>query len=67
MRPQKIGTAAKFRDLWIKHCAWVVDPIRYFSVERLVEVLDSEVIKPAEARFNAFLARKAEELKVKDV
>jgi hypothetical protein len=45
----------------------VLDPIRYSSVERLVEVLDSEVIKPAKARFNALLARKTEELRVKDV
>jgi hypothetical protein len=55
---------AKFRDLWIKHREWVLDPIRYFSVDRLVEVSDSEVIKPAEARCNILLARKAEELRV---
>jgi uncharacterized protein YjbI with pentapeptide repeats len=58
---------AMFRDLWIKHREWVLDPIRYSSIDRLVEVLDTEVIKPAEARFNALLARKAEELKVKEV
>jgi hypothetical protein len=58
---------AMFTDLWIKHREWVLDPIRYSSLDRLVEVLDSEVIKPAEARFNALLARKAEELRIKDV
>ena len=58
---------AMFRDLWIMHREWVLDPIRYSSVDRLVEVLDSEVIKPAEVRFNALLARKAEELRVKDI
>jgi hypothetical protein len=30
-------------------------------------VLDAEVIKPAEARFNILLARKAEELKIDDI
>jgi hypothetical protein len=56
-----------FRDLWIKHRDWVLEPIRYPSVDRLIEVLDSEIIKPAKARFNILLARKAEGLKIKDI
>ena len=55
------------RDLWIKHRDWVLDPIRYPSIDRLVEVLDKEIINPAKARFAVLLARKAEELRIKDV
>ena len=58
---------AMFRDIWIKYRDWVLEPIRYPSVDRLVEVLDSEIIKPAEARFNVLLARKTEEIKIKDI
>ncbi len=58
---------AMFRDLWVEHRAWVLDPIRYASVERLVEVLDANIVKPAEARFAELLARKAEDLRIKDV
>jgi uncharacterized protein YjbI with pentapeptide repeats len=36
---------AMFKDLWVKHRAWVLDPIRYPSVDRLVQVLDVEIIK----------------------
>jgi hypothetical protein len=58
---------AMLRDLWIKHRDWVLDPIRYPSLDRLVEVLDAEIISPAKARFAVLLARKAEELRIKDV
>jgi hypothetical protein len=58
---------AMFRDLWTKHRAWVLDPIRYSSVGRLVQVLDTEIIEPAEARFIELLARKTEKLQVRDV
>jgi hypothetical protein len=56
-----------FRDLWIKHRQWVLDPIRYPSVDRLIEVLDTKIIKPAQARFVDLLALKAEELRIEDV
>ena len=52
---------AMFRDLWIKHREWVLDPIRYPSVDRLIEVLDAEIVKPAQVRFAELLARKAED------
>ena len=58
---------AMFRDLWIKHREWVLDPIRYPSVDRLIEVLDAEIVKPAQVRFAELLARKAEDLRIKDV
>ena len=58
---------AMFKDLWVKYRAWVLDPIRYPSLERLVEVLDEEIVGPAEARFAELLARKAEDLRIKDI
>jgi hypothetical protein len=56
-----------FKDLWIRHRTWVLDPIRYPSVDRLVEVMDSEIIEPAQARFAELLARKAETLRIRDI
>jgi uncharacterized protein YjbI with pentapeptide repeats len=58
---------AMFSNLWIKHREWVLDPIRYPSVDRLIEVLDTEIVRPAQARFADLLARKAEKLRVKDI
>ena len=58
---------AMFTDLWIKHREWVLDPIRYPSVDRLIEVLDTEIVRPAQARFADLLVRKAEKLRVKDI
>jgi len=58
---------AMFRDLWIKHREWVFDPIRYPSVDRLIEVLDTEIVRPAQARFADLLARKAEQQGVTDI
>jgi hypothetical protein len=56
-----------FIDLWIKYREWVFDPIHYPSVDRLIEVLDKEIICPAQARFPELLARKAEKLRVKEI
>jgi uncharacterized protein YjbI with pentapeptide repeats len=56
-----------FIDLWIKYREWVLDPIRYPSVDRLIEVLDTEIVRPAQARFAELLAKKAEKLRVKDI
>jgi hypothetical protein len=58
---------AMFRDLWIKYRDWVLDPIPYPSVDRLIDVLDTEIVRPGKDRFVKLLARKAEELPVKDV
>jgi Pentapeptide repeats (8 copies) len=57
---------AMLRDLLNKH-DWVLDPIRYSSVQRLAEVLDLEIIEPAKTRFAELLARKAEKMRVKDI
>jgi hypothetical protein len=56
-----------FKDLWIKHGAWVLDPISYPSIDRLVEVLDAEVIEPAQVRFAELLARKAANLRGREI
>jgi uncharacterized protein YjbI with pentapeptide repeats len=58
---------AMLRDLWVKHREWVFEPIRYPSVDRLIEVLDAEVIRPAQARFAQLLARKAQTFQVRDI
>jgi uncharacterized protein YjbI with pentapeptide repeats len=58
---------AMLRDLWIKHREWVFEPIRYPSVDRLIEVLDTDIVRPAQAKFADLLARKAEEMRVKDI
>jgi uncharacterized protein YjbI with pentapeptide repeats len=58
---------AMFRDLWIKHREWVLDPIRYPSVDRLIEVLDVEIVTPAQTRFAKLMARKAEQVRIKEI
>ena len=58
---------AMLQDLWIKHRDWVFEPIEYSSVDRLVETMDAEIIRPAEARFNELVMRRAETLRVRRV
>jgi hypothetical protein len=41
--------------------------IGYPSVERLLEVLEDEIIRPAETMFNELLARRTDKLRVKSV
>lgn len=55
-----------FRDLWCKY-SWVMDPIRYPSVDRLVQALDTEIIGPAETMCTSLLASKTKKLVFKDV
>jgi hypothetical protein len=58
---------AMFQDLWVKHRAWVLDPIAYGSLEELIQGLDEEVIKPALARFDELAVKKAEKLRVRRI
>ena len=58
---------AMFTDLWIKHRDWVRRPLRYSSVDRLINKLDAEIVRPAEKMFVRLLARKAKKLRVKDI
>jgi hypothetical protein len=55
------------RDLQINYPDRVFKVIRYPSVDRLVEVLDSKLVKPAQARFAQLLKRKAAKMGVVDV
>jgi hypothetical protein len=41
--------------------------VAYPSVKRLLEVLDDKVVRPAEAKFNELLARRTNELRVKNI
>jgi hypothetical protein len=36
-------------------------------VDRLIEVLDAKIVRPAQARFADLLVRKAEKLRVEDI
>jgi uncharacterized protein YjbI with pentapeptide repeats len=58
---------AMLQDLRNAHPDRVLDVIRYPSVERLVEVLDVEIIEPAKARFIELQIQKAQGMRVRDV
>jgi hypothetical protein len=58
---------AMLEDLQIGHPDRVLAVIRYPSVGRLIEVLDTEIITPAQERFADLLARKAAGLRVRDI
>ena len=58
---------AMFVDLQNKY-DWVLKPvIGYSSVDRLIEVLEDKVVKPAEAKFNELLARRTKQLRIENV
>jgi uncharacterized protein YjbI with pentapeptide repeats len=56
-----------FVDLQNKY-DWVLQPvIGYSSVDRLIEVLEDKVVRPAEAKFNELLARRTNQLRVENI
>jgi hypothetical protein len=56
-----------FVDLQNKY-DWVLKPVvGYPSVDRLIEVLEDKVVRPAEAKFNELLARRTQQLRVENV
>jgi uncharacterized protein YjbI with pentapeptide repeats len=58
---------AMFVDLQNKY-DWVLQPVvGYPSVDRLIEVLEDKVVRPAEAKFNELLARRTNQLRVENV
>jgi hypothetical protein len=58
---------AMFVDLQNKY-DWVLQPvIEYPSVDRLVEVLEADIVTPAEEKFNELLARRTNQLRTKKV
>jgi hypothetical protein len=52
---------AMLEDLQRKH-DWVFKTLHYSSLDRLIETMDDEIIKPAEAKFKQLLARLAERI-----
>jgi hypothetical protein len=46
---------------------WVLDVLVHPSVDRLIEVLEDEIVRPAEAKFNQLLERRANQLRIKNV
>jgi hypothetical protein len=57
---------AMFEDLQNKY-DWVQPVIRYSSVDRLIELLEQKIVRPAEAKFNELLARRTRQLRIEDV
>jgi hypothetical protein len=58
---------AMFVDLQNKF-DWVLKPvIVYSSVDRLIEVLEDKIVRPAEAKFDQLLARRTEQLRVEHI
>jgi len=58
---------AMFVDLQNKY-DWVLQPVvGYPSVDRLIEVLEDKVVRPAEAKFNELLTRRTNQLRVENV
>jgi hypothetical protein len=58
---------ATFVDLQNKY-DWVHKPvISYPTVDRLIEVLEDEIVRPAEAKFDGLLLRRTDKLRVKKV
>jgi uncharacterized protein YjbI with pentapeptide repeats len=58
---------AMFVDLQNKY-DWVLDPvIVYPSADRLIEVTEDKIVRPAEAKFNELLARRTKQLRVETV
>jgi hypothetical protein len=58
---------AMFVDVQNKY-DWVPKPvIGYSSVDRLIEVLQGKIVRPAEAKFNELLARRTEQLRVENI
>jgi hypothetical protein len=58
---------ALFVDLQNKY-DWVLKPvIGYSSIERLIEVLEDKIVRPAEAKFSELLVRRTQQLQVESV
>jgi hypothetical protein len=57
---------AMFVDLQNKF-DWVLPVISYSSADRLIEVLEDKIVRPAEAKFKQLLARRTEPLRIEKV
>jgi hypothetical protein len=63
------GVAAwnKWRTSSARTSAGRTSPVRTSAIDRLIEVLEDEIIRPAEAKFDELLLRRTEKLRVKKV
>jgi hypothetical protein len=58
---------AMFVDLQNKY-DWVLKPVlSYSSVDRLIEVLEDKIVKPAQAKFKELSVRRAQQLNVENI
>jgi hypothetical protein len=48
-------------------CCALQPVVGYPSVDRLIEVLEDKVVRPAEAKFNELLTRRTKQLRVENV
>jgi hypothetical protein len=55
------------RDLQSAHPDRVLDVVRYPSVDRLIEALDTEIIAPAQARFSDLSTHDREGVRIRDI
>jgi len=53
---------AMFKDLYIKHKKWVMPPLVYNSVEGLISILDTAIIRPVMQVHKEILMEKAAEM-----
>ena len=58
---------AMFVDLQNRYDSVLKPVIGYSSVDRLIEVLEDKVVKPAEAMFNELLTQRTKQLRVENV
>ena len=58
---------AMFRDLKQKYGEWVLDVLKYDSVDNLIKVLDEAVVRPALEKGQKLLLKKAEEINTRHV
>lgn len=58
---------AMFRDLRQKYGAWVLDVLKYDSPENLIKVLERAVVRPALAKGEELLLKKAEAIRSRHV
>lgn len=52
-----------FRDLWQKNRDWVLDPLRYKSIQELLDMFEDSIVRRANTIHQKLQLRKAEEVK----
>jgi uncharacterized protein YjbI with pentapeptide repeats len=55
-----------FQDLWQKHGEWVLNPLRYESLDQLRSVFDTAVINRANERYAILVEKKAKRILIED-